>query len=129
MRITVLDGDQRLRVVVDGLTAGCEGQTLVLTGISRVTLDDCIDTSGVTHSSCTGMDLDIPPIISCEVSRGKCKIDTTVNTAFGFDVFGGGGLVLGTEQFGCGLARITGPGPPPFFVSTVQTFSCGLLVE
>ena len=128
----VLDGDIKIKVEVDKLTAGCEGETLVFTDLSRTTLDDCIDTSGVTHSSCTGMDLGIPPgFFSCVVSDGKCEIDTTVNTAFGFDVFGGGGRVLGSEQLGCGLARVTEfEGPPPFFISsTVQTFSCGILVE
>jgi hypothetical protein len=107
--------DVRVKAWILGINAACNGEMLDLRMSLRVTANDC---AGLR---CTLADLTDTVLGSCEVTDGKCKIVTTLNTALP-------GLVRPNKEthidvLGCDLKRTTGPSLPPN-----RTFACGLAI-
>ncbi|TMA36937.1 MAG: hypothetical protein E6J79_11905 [Deltaproteobacteria bacterium] len=89
--------DLKITAVVNGLNANCVGGLNVRLSY-RVTLDDC------PEGSCTETDVNDFDLVgaSCIVTNGKCKINTTLNTAAP-GLIPTNGKNAGIEIFGCGL--------------------------
>jgi hypothetical protein len=109
------DGNQDLQiaVAVTGLNQSCNRLSLLIS--FRLTTDDC------PPASCTAVDV-IDQLISgafCNVTNGKCKIKTTLNTAApGF--MATNAKNAGIQILGCGLGGINIFDRP---------LSCGLLLK
>ncbi|TMK75676.1 MAG: hypothetical protein E6G45_13330 [Actinobacteria bacterium] len=113
------DGNQDIKfaAVAKRLNANCEGDSLCIWLSLRATNDDC------PEGSCTIVDIERFAFdlgTCCTVTKGACKIKTTLNTAFP-------GLLpsnknTGIEIRGCGLS-------PVFPLSTGPAVTCGLLLK
>src|SRR5207249_10341767 len=110
------DGTQDLQITVaaKGLNASCLDALSVLLSY-RLTTDDC------PPGSCTAVDVidRLLPGASCNVTDGKCKIKTTLNTAAP-GILATNGKNAGIEILGCGLGS---------FNIFNRPFSCGLLLK
>jgi hypothetical protein len=111
----VRPGDIRLKGIVKGLSAACEGLTFAAVVAVRITTEDCVE-----GDSCTTGDFEMP-IGTCKVTDGRCDIMSSVNRLLPGALRPGDNE--GFEVLGCGLVRINGPDAP------VQTLSCGLLIK
>jgi hypothetical protein len=111
----VRPGDIKLRGVIRGLSAACEGWTFAAVVAVRITTEDCVE-----GDSCTTGDFEMP-IGTCKVTGGRCDISSSVNALLPGALRPGDNE--GFEVLGCGLVRINGPDAP------VQTLSCGLLIK
>ena len=114
--VSLPSGDIELRVIAKGLL--CEGYTLCGALNFRASTDRCVD-----GPSCTVVDLNYVAEAGtngcCIVSGGACRVKTTVNS-LRFDTINVGDRA-GVELYGCGLRRVSGPGPLPSDLS----FRCG----
>jgi hypothetical protein len=111
----VRPGDIKLKGIVKGLSAACEGLTFAAVVAVRITTEDCVE-----GDSCTTGDFEMP-IGTCKVTDGRCDIMSSVNGLLPGALRPGDNE--GFEVLGCGLVRINGPDAP------VQTLSCGLLIK
>ena len=110
------DGSQDLQITLTatGLNDSCLGSLTVLLSY-RLTTDDC------PPGACTAVDVNDAFIsgATCQVTDGKCKIKTTLNTAAP-GLVATSGKNAGLEILGCGLQGFNGLDRP---------FSCGLLLK
>jgi hypothetical protein len=98
-------GDIAYKVQLKGIQ-GCDGDTLVAVATIRITTNDC---GSADPNGCTIVDLTDFPISgpgSCVISRGACKIGSTVNTELGAGTVQAGKLAA-FQVNGAGLKRTT----------------------
>ncbi len=89
-----------LVATAQGRSARCEGLSSWVELSFRLTTDDCV------AGSCTEIDVVGQHLASapCVVTNGKCKIDTTLNTAIpGYHFVASDGKNTGIQVLGCGL--------------------------
>ncbi|MBY0278286.1 hypothetical protein K2Z84_23405 [Candidatus Binatia bacterium] len=118
--------DIKLQVKLQGLDAGCIGQTLCIAPFLRASSTGCV--SGDPNGCTTLEALTNPFALSgpgCGVvdSSGKLQIKTTVDTALGIDLITPG-THLTLDLARTGVRRTTGPSLP---AAGALTFSAGLL--
>jgi hypothetical protein len=97
--LTASTEELKIVVVANGLTAACEGDTLTMLLSFHVTSDDC------PAGSCTTTDVNNFELADafCTVQNGRCRISTTLNTAYpGLLPIGRN---TGITLLGCGLKR------------------------
>lgn len=124
LQATAAGGDVKLQVKLQGLNAGCIGQTLCITPFLRASSLGCA--SG-DPGGCTTLESLTTPFAlgasGCGVvdAKGKLQIKTTVNTAIPGLVPGGTHLTIDLAR--TGVRRTTGPSLP---AAGTLTFAAGL---
>jgi hypothetical protein len=118
--------DIKLQVKLQGLNAGCIGQTLCISPFLRASSTGCA--SG-DPNGCTTLEALTNPFAlggaGCGVvdDKGKLQIKTTVDTVLNVDLITPG-THLSLDLSRTGVRRTTGPSLPP---AGTLTFSAGLL--
>ena len=118
--------DIKLQVKLQGLNAGCIGETLCIAPFLRASSTGC--TSG-DPGGCTTLEALTNPFAlsgpGCGVvdAKGKLQIKTTVDTALGIDLITPGSR-LTLDLARTGVRRTTGPSLP---AAGTLTFSSGIL--
>jgi hypothetical protein len=121
---TGYSADVKIKVIITKLSPACVGEELRVVSKVRVTTGNCVGGGG---NGCSVLDLSLPLAdnlaAKCTVEpTGKCKINTTLNTANQDSELLPLGFGTGVELLECGVERVTGPG------TAVRTFNCGLLI-
>jgi len=118
--------DMKLQVKLQGLSAGCIGETLCIVPSVRVATAGCADAD---PNGCTVLEVLTNPFASlgagaCGVvdDKGKLQIKTTVDTSAGSDLISGGNN-LALELARVGVRRTTGPSLP---AANALTFTAGV---
>jgi hypothetical protein len=106
--------DLKLTVTATGLGPSCENDSLEIVLSYRLTSDDC------AGDSCTAPDYLDLELGSCTVTGGKCKINTTLNTAVP-GLIPSNGKNAGIEILGCGLGE--------FNLLDRGAIRCGVLLQ
>ncbi|MEW6268769.1 MAG: hypothetical protein AB1689_05660, partial [Thermodesulfobacteriota bacterium] len=107
--------DVKLQVKLQGLNAGCIGQTLCIVPFVRASSQGCAsgDPGGCTVLEALTNPFNIPgPGCGVVDAKGKLQIKTTVDTASGADIISGGNN-LQLDLSRTGVRRTTGPSLPP----------------
>lgn len=120
--------DIKLQAKLQGLSAGCVGQTLCISPNVRISTQGC---SPAQANGCTVLEALTNPFPSlgtgvCGVvdDKGKLQIKTTVNTSIGgMDPAITGGSNLALDLSRVGLRRTTGPSLP---AAGAMSFSAGV---
>ncbi|HEY8518356.1 MAG TPA: hypothetical protein VIS07_22815 [Candidatus Binatia bacterium] len=119
--------DIKLQVKLQGLSAGCIGQTLCIVPSVRASSGACADNN---PGGCTVLEALSNPFplggAACGVvdAKGKLQIKTTVDTAAGTDLISGGNR-LQLDLSRSGVRRTTGPSLPP---AGALTFAAGVTI-
>jgi hypothetical protein len=118
--------DIKLQAKLQGLSAGCIGETLCITPAVRASSRGCANGD---PGGCTVQEVFTNPFAlsgpACGVvdAKGKLQIKTTVDTAAGIDLISPGNF-LTLDLTRTGLRRTTGPSLP---AAGTLTFSAGLV--